>query len=371
MNIYTSNKNNIFLFTFSLLVVLVFSFSNPARAQTQSTSSQAEQIQNLLAMIEQLQTQLARLKNGSGSNEQCTELSRSMFLGSTDSDSSGQVSKLQRFLNDTGHYSYGEITGYFGPATQQAVQAWQASKGIVSSGTPETTGYGVVGPTTRVAMARGCNVSISTVNSPIIKKDAYDKTPAKVSNGNDEEMKIQIDQLLNEITASHNENPFKTNIKLMLDKNIVDINDSVSFSYSINGNANDCEVIGEYRNGTLSFNKTNSRIQVTDTNGNGSFYASYIYPYDMLENITVKCKDDETGNIVSESGEIQFSDTSLADYEILINSDFTEKIENIPEAEAHARCRKEVSTESNNRLKIECSWNGEVFRNNYINTGKA
>lgn len=38
---------------------------------------------------------------------------------------------------------------YFGRETEKGVQRYQAAKGIVSSGDPETTGYGQLGPTTR------------------------------------------------------------------------------------------------------------------------------------------------------------------------------------------------------------------------------
>ena len=43
-------------------------------------------------------------------------------------------------------------TTYFGDYTEQAVQRYQAAKGIVSSGTPKTTGYGRVGAKTLAAL---------------------------------------------------------------------------------------------------------------------------------------------------------------------------------------------------------------------------
>jgi peptidoglycan hydrolase-like protein with peptidoglycan-binding domain len=167
------------LLAVALLFTLVISFTSPARAE--STSPQLEQIQTLLATIEQLQAQLAQLRGGSSSGTQCTELSRSLFLGSSDRDTTGEVSKLQRFLTSTGHYTYGEVTGYYGPATQRAVQAWQASKGVVSSGSPETTGYGVVGPSTRSVIARNCSVSTPAV-TPIIQNDDISVTISSISN---------------------------------------------------------------------------------------------------------------------------------------------------------------------------------------------
>lgn len=72
-------------------------------------------------------------------------ISRSLDLGSTGSD----VTELQTYLAQSASiYPSGLITGYFGPLTQAAVQRFQTAQGIVSVGTPETTGYGRVGPTT-------------------------------------------------------------------------------------------------------------------------------------------------------------------------------------------------------------------------------
>jgi peptidoglycan hydrolase-like protein with peptidoglycan-binding domain len=157
----------------ALLFTLAFSFSSPARAQ--STPTQMEQIQTLLAMVEQLQLQLTQLQSGNSSGTQCTQLSRSLFLGSSDRDTAGEVSKLQRHLTVTGHYTYGKVTGYYGPATQRAVQAWQLTKGVVSSGSPETTGYGVVGPSTRNMLARSCNVLTPVVTPVEVAKKADTK----------------------------------------------------------------------------------------------------------------------------------------------------------------------------------------------------
>lgn len=61
--------------------------------------------------------------------------------------------RLQKLLaSDVSIYPKGLITGYFGQLTENAVQRFQAKYNVVSSGTPETTGYGLVGPKTRMKL---------------------------------------------------------------------------------------------------------------------------------------------------------------------------------------------------------------------------
>ncbi|GBE16236.1 hypothetical protein BMS3Abin15_00048 [bacterium BMS3Abin15] len=61
-----------------------------------------------------------------------------------------QVRKLQEFLSqDKDIYPEALITSYYGKLTQKAVQRFQKKYSIVTSGTPETTGYGLAGPRTR------------------------------------------------------------------------------------------------------------------------------------------------------------------------------------------------------------------------------
>lgn len=174
-----------------VIAVSSFGFSMTAKAET-NTASQLELKKTLLKQIELLQAQLSQMQGSGGSSvSQCVQLSRSMYLGSKDSGTAGEVSKLQQFLTSTGHYSYGEVTGYYGPATQRAVQAWQASEGIVSFGGPDTTGYGVVGPSTRGKMSR-CEyvplVKIPAVEEP--KKEAHE--PAYLSMSFDTEDPINV-----------------------------------------------------------------------------------------------------------------------------------------------------------------------------------
>ncbi|MGM0482772.1 MAG: peptidoglycan-binding domain-containing protein [Patescibacteria group bacterium] len=79
---------------------------------------------------------------------ECVNLKRTFRFG----DYNEEVIKLQKFLEEKGHFHHPHITKYFGPVTEKAVQDFQAEEGIVSQGTPTTTGFGQVGPKTRKAI---------------------------------------------------------------------------------------------------------------------------------------------------------------------------------------------------------------------------
>jgi peptidoglycan hydrolase-like protein with peptidoglycan-binding domain len=84
-----------------------------------------------------------------------------------------QVTELQQYLaRNSEWYPSGLVTGYFGELTQRATERFQVAQGIVSSGTPETTGYGRVGPTTgaRINALMG-NVPTGDVWSPLMTKE--------------------------------------------------------------------------------------------------------------------------------------------------------------------------------------------------------
>ena len=153
--------------------VLIFSFAVPAQAAL--TENQIQAILNLLnsfgaesSVVSNVNSSLRGLpvSNAGGtttssSDSFCTiarQLNRTLYEGLSDSGSGGQVTLIQRLLaTDPSVYPEGSVTGYFGPATERAVQRWQAKFNIVKSGTAETTGYGVVGSQTRAAILHRCD----------------------------------------------------------------------------------------------------------------------------------------------------------------------------------------------------------------------
>jgi peptidoglycan hydrolase-like protein with peptidoglycan-binding domain len=80
-------------------------------------------------------------QNGSGISS-----SNYFQIGSSNSDVIDIQTKLAQ---DSSIYPEGTISGYYGSLTEEAVKRFQTKYGIINYGTPNTTGYGVVGPKTR------------------------------------------------------------------------------------------------------------------------------------------------------------------------------------------------------------------------------
>ncbi len=87
-----------------------------------------------------------------------------------------EVTQLQLVLkSDPTLYPEGLVTGYFGVLTERAVQRFQIRYNIVTSGTPDPAGFGVVGPLTRAKLnevyqdfsgaSSGGGVSVPVLNS--------------------------------------------------------------------------------------------------------------------------------------------------------------------------------------------------------------
>jgi peptidoglycan hydrolase-like protein with peptidoglycan-binding domain len=133
------------------VIAAVLTFGPLATAQAQTALEEVEvQIKALLVQIEDLRNQLKELEKKKSelrkSLKETLALTRNLWSGL----SHEEVKLLQEILRtDPEIYPEGLITGYFGPLTQNAVKKFQKKFGIVSSGEPESTGYGLVGPRTR------------------------------------------------------------------------------------------------------------------------------------------------------------------------------------------------------------------------------
>ena len=107
-----------------------------------------------------LQNQVAELLNTfaalkAGTNQPtasatCPNLVRNISRHSRGAD----VTSLQKFLIAQGLLTADSATGLFGSLTERAIQQWQKKAGIISAGSPGTTGYGAVGPKTRAALLK-------------------------------------------------------------------------------------------------------------------------------------------------------------------------------------------------------------------------
>ncbi len=164
----------------------ILMLASPLFASADVLSNLQAQIQALLAQIATLKAQMGVSGGVSTSGTSCISLTNSLSVDDTDADNNGEITKLQTFLaRDASIYPEGLVTGYFGPATMRAVQRWQKVRGVVSSGTPDTTGYGFVGSRTRAAMACGSQNSASNTgssNTTQTQTSVYTSTPTTNTN---------------------------------------------------------------------------------------------------------------------------------------------------------------------------------------------
>jgi plastocyanin len=138
-----------------------------------STAALYAQVQSLINQINALQgtagtggTNYSTTAGATAAtnSSSCPLIGRALTIGATGDD----VTRLQQFLaRDPSIYPQGTVSGFYGALTQAAVQHWQVKYNIVSSGSPSTTGYGVVGPRTAAAIALLCTTgSYGGVSGP-------------------------------------------------------------------------------------------------------------------------------------------------------------------------------------------------------------
>lgn len=152
-------------------VIFVAPFSASALTQAELTA----QIQALLAQVNALQQQIGTQTGTTNTNTgsvisvgdaACPHISRVLKLGASGDD----VIRLQQFLaQNPSIYPEGTVSGFYGSLTEAAVQRWQARFNVVSSGTPDSTGYGVVGPRTAALMALQCGTGVASQVGGFIK----------------------------------------------------------------------------------------------------------------------------------------------------------------------------------------------------------
>lgn len=167
------------LFYQGLIAAVLFSgavFFSPAalfaEEADQSIVALEQRIAALLAQIASLKEQIAQLQAGTKPVSPvpvkpvellppqppiCPDLTRNLFLGAKDSSAGKEVSALQKFLaHDKDIYPEGDVSGFFGPHTRDAVKRWQLKHGVVSPGSAPSAGFGSVGPQTRAALTKAC-----------------------------------------------------------------------------------------------------------------------------------------------------------------------------------------------------------------------
>lgn len=145
-----------------LVLFVVFFVAPVAEASTVSELevklaallAQVDETRKALLVAQQAEVKLSSSNNGNA----CARFNNTLGLGATDTETNGEVTVLQKVLaSDSSLYPEALITGYFGPATERAVMRFQERNGVVSSGSAQTTGYGLVGSMTRSAFMRACS----------------------------------------------------------------------------------------------------------------------------------------------------------------------------------------------------------------------
>lgn len=162
-------KNRIFLY-FLLIGITVFPtvsvFAQDVATTTPSVVDPQSIIKQLQAQIQLLQTQIVELKAKlevsqkeaaatreelKTTKEEVTAINEELKLTRIlkKGERGDEVRALQEFLSQFPEiYPEKLVTGFFGSLTEAAVKRFQEKHEVVYSGTPETTGYGQIGPRT-------------------------------------------------------------------------------------------------------------------------------------------------------------------------------------------------------------------------------
>ncbi len=182
------------------LAVVLFLLA-PLAASAATIAELQVQLNSLLAQVQQVRAEIAAAGGSVGVSASQTSVpstpsvsssisaptcvfSHVLTVGSTDATTGGEVTKLQQLLAaDPSTYPEGVVSGYFGPATERAIQHLQTAHSIVSSGTPATTGYGAVGSLTRAALYSLCNKSRTAPTTTPGTNPVNQTTPSGIAPG--------------------------------------------------------------------------------------------------------------------------------------------------------------------------------------------
>lgn len=157
----------IFSLVFFMAPVAEASIVSELEVKLAGLLAQVDETRKALIVAQQAELKLTVTNN----NNACAKLNNTLGLGATDVETNGEVSVLQKVLaSDPFLYPEALVTGYFGPATERAVMRFQKRSGVVSSGSAQTTGYGLVGGMTRsaflLACTKGTGSSTTTSTTP-------------------------------------------------------------------------------------------------------------------------------------------------------------------------------------------------------------
>lgn len=120
-----------------------------------SSEDKATACRQAIIKIQEQITALTSTKgtiNAPVSKENCLILAKDLWIGKKDSETNGEVTKLQKFLIEQELLQPSSQTGYYGPATADAVYRYQVNV-LHWNWVSRSSG---VGPKTRAMLAKNC-----------------------------------------------------------------------------------------------------------------------------------------------------------------------------------------------------------------------
>lgn len=197
-NLFSKFKIVGFYFVVVTLTIFMWATSfGSVSAQTDETASIAElrhQLEILMAEVARLQAQLAmreRLLHDSKAERCIGRVGPILRFGA----SGEEVKTLQKNLHEVLGLSTPtlSISGVFDQETREVLQRYQVKRAIVSAGTAETTGFGQLGPRTRMMLAYDCSKAEAKEREDK-QKPEYPKVPDK-EDTDKEEKAVKIERI--------------------------------------------------------------------------------------------------------------------------------------------------------------------------------